>query len=262
MGRVGAAQVTLRCRRCHEEFNERGRYDRHLRKVHGVDPRRFPLGPLLAAAVLLVAIAGGAYALLAKEGAPTDVDALDLAHEPRLGLEDAPVTLVMFEDPSCPYCRVFHIGNGGESTFDRLVETYVAQGTVRMYYKEYLSAMLWGPYAASAQECAREQGDARFWELTHLYYRDAPGLTPTNIAARTLGYAETLGMDVDALQECVADGRARERVQLEIRQAEAAGVGGTPSFLVFGPEGRSEIIVGPQSFETFAAAIERAKGPA
>lgn len=223
-------------------------------------PRRLPLRPLLAAAALFLVVGGGALALVARDPAPTDSEALDLANEPRLGSEDAPVTLVMFEDPSCPYCRVFHHGNGRASTFDRLVETYVAQGTLRMYYKEFLSAMLWGPYAASAQECAREQGDESFWALTREYYREAPELTPTNVASRTLEHARNLGMDVDAFEECMADGRGRERVQVEVRQAERAGVGGTPSFLVFGPGGRSEIIVGPQPFETFAAAIERARG--
>lgn len=184
----------------------------------------------------------------------------ELEGEPMLGSATAPVAIVSFEDPSCPYCRIFHHSDTGTSTFQRILDTYVADGTVRFYFKEFLSAKPWGRTGAVAQECAFDQGDDAFWNVTAKLYRDAPSMTTENVRGRSLQYAAEEGLDLADFGACVDSERTLDRIHQEMRTGQGLGVSGTPAYFVFGPTGEPELIVGPQSFETFAAAIERARG--
>jgi predicted DsbA family dithiol-disulfide isomerase len=61
------------------------------------------------------------------------------------------------------------------------------------------------------------------------------------------------GLDSAALGACLDSGKYKDRVQQELMVGKAAGVTGTPSFLING-----QLIVGAQPFAVFDQAIQQA----
>src|SRR5690625_194706 len=67
-----------------------------------------------------------------KEGIDVPIE----AHDPTLGHEDAPVTIVEFIDYQCPSCKM-----SAEETLSKLREQYIDQGEVQYVLKDFPLAM-------------------------------------------------------------------------------------------------------------------------
>ena len=83
-----------------------------------------------------------------------------------------------------------------------------------------------------------------------------PEPEPPNSGALTdealVGYARQLGLDVEQFEESLTSGEYEGVVQGVFREAQDAGIQGTPSFDINGQR-----LVGPQSVETFEQIIEQ-----
>jgi len=87
-----------------------------------------------------------------------------------LGNINAPVKIIEFSDPECPFCKRFHI------TMEEIISNYGKGGQVAWVYRHFPLDSL-HPKArkeAEALECAGEQG--KFWEYTSKIYE----VTPSN----------------------------------------------------------------------------------
>jgi protein-disulfide isomerase len=166
---------------------------------------------------------------------PTRLD-IDVDDDPAIGPEDAPITIVEFSDFACGYCRRFH-----EQTFEALMEKYPDQ--IRFVYRDL--PVVGGYEAAQAAECADEQ-DA-FWEFHDLLFTGGLGFEEN--AYRE--YAETIGIDADALVECVNDGQLAMEVEEDAQYALGLGANGTPTFFINGIP-----LVGARPISDFEAIIE------
>lgn len=73
--------------------------------------------------------------------------------------------------------------------------------------------------------------------------------------------AGSFGADVDALNSCIAEGKYTAEVENDLNEGVAAGVGGTPSFVVgvLGSDGsvKGELIAGAYPYETFVETINK-----
>jgi protein-disulfide isomerase len=182
--------------------------------------------------------------------APARFERVTIADEPAwaLGRPDAPVTLVEFTDLECPFCRRFHV-----STFEELRNQYIDTGKVRFVSRDLpLEIHKHALLAAHAARCAGEQG--KFWELRHTMLVNGRSLGPETIRAQ----AGDLGLDVAALESCIDSRRHEPAIQKDMSAAQAAGLTGTPSFVlgkttVNGIEGIK--IVGAQPYATFEGKI-------
>lgn len=165
-----------------------------------------------------------------------------------LGKPDAPVTLVEFTDLECPFCRQFHL-----STFEELKRNYVDTGKLRYVTRDFpLDMHRNAMKAAEAARCAGEQG--RFWELRHTLIVNASALSRD--AMQT--FARDLKLDDARFRTCLDGDRHRAEIQRDIADGSAAGVSGTPTFVV----GRTSAdgvdgvrIVGAQPYAVFDAKI-------
>ena len=158
---------------------------------------------------------------------------------PARGPEDAPVTIVEFSDFQCPFCR------RAIPVVERILETYPDR--VRLVYR-HLPLESIHPRARAAAEaaaCADEQG--RFWEYHDLLFEAPQGLEDAALE----GYAEQVGLDVEAFRSCLAGGRGREVVDRDLGAASSAGISGTPAFVINGI-----LLSGAQPFEEFQRIIE------
>lgn len=159
--------------------------------------------------------------------------------DPALGPQDAPVLIVEFSDFQCGYCARF-----ATETLNQILDTYGDQ--VRFVYRDFpLTSM--HPYAqkaAEATQCAYEQG--KYWEYSDLLFQNQQALDVDSLK----GYAQQLGLETGAFNECLDSGRYTSEVQNDLAQGQGYGVTGTPTFFING-----RMLVGAKPFSDFQAMI-------
>lgn len=189
------------------------------------------------------------------------------ANDNSMGDPDAPILIEEFSDFQCPYCRKFH-----EDTEPLLRQYYIDPGKVRFVYRSmgnFSSDNIARAYnrpaktesqdAALAVYCAGEQN--KFWEM-HAYLF-ANNMDGEDIGAysdkRIKRIAQKAGLDKDQFNNCYDSGKFKERVEQDGKDGEAAGVKGTPGFLVsytVKGEKKTKLIEGAQPFEVFQRELE------
>jgi protein-disulfide isomerase len=167
-----------------------------------------------------------------------------------MGQKDAPLTLVEFADYQCPFCKHFHT-----TTFQELRTNYIDTGKLRFVALDFpLDTHRNAMQAATAALCAGEQ--YKFWEMRDLLITHADKLEEQSI----LDYAKDLQLDTGLLKACLASDRYASKIKNDIAQAEAAGISGTPSF-VLGKTAKDEVegtkIVGALPYSEFEVKIQR-----
>lgn len=161
-----------------------------------------------------------------------------------LGRPDAPLTFVEFADLQCPFCKRFH-----DTAFDRIKTEYIDKGLLRYVARDFpLDMHPHADLAARASRCAGEQG--HFWDVRTTLLDNASRLTPEFID----GTAQRANLDMQAFRACLTSMQTKEAVQRDVAEGRAAGVEGTPTFIVGvtqaqGLEGVR--LVGAMPFESF-----------
>lgn len=146
---------------------------------------------------------------------------LDLAAwGPPLGEEKAPVSLVVFSDFTCPYCRVSR----------PVLEAFVAAhpGRVKLYFKPFPIASHPGALeTAMAGEWGRAQG--AFWKLHDaLFESGAHDLDALDAAA------EAAGLDASELRDALLARTMEAKVRASQTEAIHVGVHSTPTLFMNG----------------------------
>ena len=164
---------------------------------------------------------------------------LSLADEPFKGSEEAPVTIVKFEDFQCPFC------NQVQPTFNELLSRY--DGKVRLVHKDFPLESLHpqARQAAEAARCAYEQG--KFWEYHDNLYANSPKASADDLK----NYAKVVGLNVDSFDRCLVSGKYKAVVQQDLNEGTQLGLFGTPTFFINGRE-----ISGNQPLTAFEAMID------
>ena len=137
------------------------------------------------------------------------------------GPEKAPVTVVEYGDFECPYCGL------AEPAVRELLRDF---GDVR-YVWRHLPLNDVHPHAqaaAEAAEAAARQG--AFWEMHDLLLDHQDAL----MARDLLGYARSLGLDMEKFTADVRRHTGAVRVAEDVDSADLSGVSGTPTFFVNG----------------------------
>lgn len=194
--------------------------------------------------------------LRTRAAAPRKVDPADmkitLDGEPVRGSSTARVVLIEFSDYQCPFCqRVVR------EALPAIDKDYIRTGKIRHVFKDLpLQNIHANAFkAAVASECAREQG--KFWEMHEKLFENGKQLGPDQLPL----YAEAVGLDATKFRECVASGRFDEEIRGDMREANAAGITGTPSFLIGRVDGNGRLTIatalsGAQPAEAFKSAID------
>ncbi len=160
--------------------------------------------------------------------------------DPFLGPEDAPVTMVVFSDFNCGFCRRFH-----NETLPLLLQMYPNE--LRYVYRDFplVGGGEVGASAAQAANCAGEQ-DA-YWEYNEALYSGAYSLNQDGF---TLA-AEALGLDSAALLQCWDSERYADEIIEDWNDGSSMGVSGTPTFFINGIP-----VVGAQELNVFTQIID------
>jgi protein-disulfide isomerase len=184
--------------------------------------------------------------------APTGPVRASVADAPVLGRPDAPVTLVEFSDYQCPYCQRFFT-----TTLPTIKKDYIETGKVRYVFRDFPLDQIHplARKAAEAAHCAGDQG--KYWEMHDVLYRNQQALEVPQLAE----HARKLGLDGAKFDECLSSGRHADRVAKGLTDGTAAGVNGTPGFVVAkttpGDTVEGAPIVGAQPIEVFRQIIDK-----
>ena len=113
------------------------------------------------------------------------------------------------------------------------IEQYVDTGKVRYVYREFPLVSI-HPAAQKASEAAVCAGDQDgFWDMNELLFATTDEWSQAEDPAEVFkGYAEDLGLDVEAFTECLDSGQANGRVLGDQLAGQELGVDATPYFFV------------------------------
>lgn len=175
-----------------------------------------------------------------------------VADAPSLGRADAPVTIVEFSDYQCPFCRRFYT-----TTLVALKKDYIDAGKVRYVFRDYPLDELhsYARKAAEAAHCAGEQG--KYWQMHDTLFQNQSTLDLPQLAE----HARSVGVDGPTFDICLSSGRNAARVARGLTEGAAAGVQGTPGFVI-GRTGTGDMVEGTpirgaQPLATFRQIIEQ-----
>jgi len=153
-----------------------------------------------------------------------------------LGDPDAPVTLVEYVDLQCPYCAEW-----AEGTFPVLVSDYVRAGTLRIVFR---GLAFIGPDSNTALRTALAAGrEDRLWDVVEGFYvrqgAENSGWVTDDLVDDVAAEA---GLDGDRLRSARDAPWVTAELRGAQRAADAAGVGGTPSFQLGRTGGALELV--------------------
>ncbi len=148
------------------------------------------------------------------------------------GKPDAPVTIVLFSDFECGYCRILSLN------MRKVKEKF--KDKIRVVMKHYPMNADCNPrmggdrmhehacHTARAAECAGKQG--KFWELHDKLYDNQQSLDEKSVE----GFAQKLGVDMAKWKACLSDPATEQKIRKDIAVAGRAYIWGTPRMYING----------------------------
>ncbi|MEI8249252.1 MAG: thioredoxin domain-containing protein [Candidatus Taylorbacteria bacterium] len=210
-----------------------------------MDPKPTSSGITIPGAIIIAAaIIAMALIYILRPVSPAPVAAIQPANNIQLspivadehifGNPSAPIKIVEFSDPSCPYCKSFN------PTMTDIMTTYGPSGNVAWVYRHFpLDAIHKNArHEAQALECASSLGgNTKFWAFEKMLYDKTPsvtGETPDGLDQKQLPvFAKAIGLDEVAFNDCLASNSFKDKIQAQSLDGINAGVNGTPtSFIV------------------------------
>ena len=139
--------------------------------------------------------------------------------EPVRGSPMAPVTIVVFSDFECPFCKA------AEPKIMDVLRQF--EGRVRVIFKQFpLSMHPNSMDAAIASLAAAKQG--KFWQMHDVLFEHQHAQRPEDL----LKYAKQIGLDVEQFKKDIKEPAIRAHVDANRKEGEQLGVTGTPAIFV------------------------------
>jgi len=172
-----------------------------------------------------------------------------LDDDPVRGPKDALVTLVVFSDFQCPFCKRV------EDTLKQVAETY--GNDVRFVWKD--NPLPFHPRAKPSATLARfayaKKGDKGFWDAHDALFASNPKLEDEDLK----GIAEKLGLNWDDVKKAIDNNKFGDRFDSSVDLAADLQARGTPHFFINGVR-----LSGAQPIDAFKKSIDeqlaKAKG--
>lgn len=180
-----------------------------------------------------------------------------------LGSTNAPVTIVQFTDWQCPFCRRFET-----DTFVQLKQDYIDTDKVKFVTRDFpLESIHPGALpAAMAAECVKADADDSAYyafkqKVTEEQNKLDSGIdgpvtkTVQFTNADLISWAQALGYDI---KSCLESQTYASEVRKDLSDGQAAGVRGTPAFLIINKKGTSTLLSGAQPYSAFKTELDKA----
>lgn len=168
-----------------------------------------------------------------------------------LGSPAAKIFIIEYADPECPYCKEMH------PILHKLIDEFGRDGKVAWVYRQFpiVSTHSQALLEAEAIECAGEVGgEAGFWKYLDELYRITP--SNNNLPLEKLDeISKAIGLSTNEFDLCRNDDRTLAKINDDLTDGLAAGVNGTPFFVLLGPNNQNVVIPGTKTYLAFKILI-------
>ena len=201
-----------------------------------VDKYLTPIAVLLGAIIIAVAFAfgtGGTKPTIDEWGGAVaaDIKNLKIGSSPVIGSATAPVTIAVWFDYQCPFCKRYEL-----DSMEQIYTNYVQTGKVKVVLKDY---QFLGPDSDTASVIARAVWEA-YPEKFHDWYKAIMTAQDDENGgfgdeASVLALTKTVaGIDADKVAKLAKEKKADYQKAIAADRAEgtAFGINGTPGTLV------------------------------
>lgn len=164
---------------------------------------------------------------------------LDISGRPFRGPENAPATVVVFDDFECPFCARMYV-----TLINEAMNRY--RGRVKVVMKDFplVEAHPWAMRAAVDAHCLADQSLPAYWDFSDYVHTHQPEVLekfrasnggPAAIDALAREFGEKRALKSDQLQACLAH-QEETQVQASMAEGKSLGVSATPTLFINGQE--------------------------
>lgn len=154
---------------------------------------------------------------------------ISLADQPSQGPANAPVTLVEYSDLECPICARLH---------DELESTIVPKygNKLRVVFKEFPLASIhdWAMAGAIAAQCTYQISPSRYVAFRSAVFQNQESISGDHARDMLLHFGAEAGVDDMKLAACFDSKASLPRVEANLNEGDALGVGQTPTSFING----------------------------
>lgn len=146
-----------------------------------------------------------------------------------MGPADAPVSIVVFTDLQCPFCK------RAAGLLKSELETAEGKRSQLIFRHFPLARHDWARTATEAAECAGFQNRQAFWKMHDLVLENQSILNGSNIREQVQSFAQRVPVpDVKGFAKCMDDGLAVGLIMKDAALGTANQVNATPTIFVAG----------------------------
>lgn len=192
--------------------------------------------------LMLISFACDKEAKNGSESTTTTSEAVSaISQEPAI---EAKVTLVKYSDYQCPACKYFvPIEHQLKEDFGDDINIVVKNFPLSMHAYAHV--------AARSSEAARKQG--KYQEMHDMIFEGQEQWSQGNADAIFIGYATTIGLEVDQFRQDMNSAEMNRIVMSDRREGRDLGVSSTPTFFINGDIIESN----PSTYPAFKALVEQ-----
>ncbi len=165
---------------------------------------------------------------------------------PSFGPANAKVTIVVFSDFQCPYCRQL-----ATTLRTDIPKNY--PNDVRVVFADFpLDAIhKWARAAAEAGHCMTDGNNDAFWAFHDWIFEHQGEITEANLRDKMLGYAQSKGMDTAKIGACMQSHTTAAEVEHSQKLGESLQVQETPTMFING-----RMLNGARPWDTLQSVIK------
>ncbi len=151
------------------------------------------------------------------------------ADGPSFGPENAKVTMVVFSDFECPYCREF-----AKTIRDNIPKKYPNE--VRVIFKDFPieSIHKWAEAAAEASHCVANQKADAFWTFHDWIFEHQQEVNESNLREKVLAFAKDQNLDIAKVSSCMDTHATAGEIKRSLEAGQELQIQQTPTVFVNG----------------------------
>jgi protein-disulfide isomerase len=143
-----------------------------------------------------------------------------------LGKASAPLTLTVFEDPQCPFCRQWNI-----DTLPTVVQNYVRTGRIKIVYRGVVVIGGNSLVGLAAIYAAAEQN--KLWQMVEaLYERQGDENSGWITVPVVRAAAREIGLNPAKIATAMRSPAVTSAIRQSVNEAQSLGINATPTFAI------------------------------
>ena len=169
---------------------------------------------------------------------------------PKIGDDNAKISIVEFGDYQCTFCYKFH-----QNVLDDIQIQYINSGKVNYVYRDFPLNGVDSILAAEASYCANDQ--EQYWQYHNLLFDNWAGEKTGWINMNSLvRFAVEAELNILEFKNCLTTHKYYQKVIDNENFARKIGINATPSFLIFDDQ-KLVRVIGAQPLEQFKNALNQ-----